>query len=131
MKKLKQKSNKDKHFKYVKFLAKGCSITDTNRQFLLVKMEHANGSLEDWNQFVANPSKISTRLMFGIIASFAAPLMQFTEDRTCLFQLYGTSSKGKTTVLKIANKWKDSHQQPDKNLKTLIREQDKKWYNFK
>lgn len=206
-------SKKDKHFKYVEFISKGCSTTDANKQFLLANMEHASGnivkvvlsnevmlddtqrlivqalnnkgakdypkkdkkeiisklledyyaeatsklkviqsigwtqdytifatpsqiitqdkalkrntffesskalmsefaskgSLEDWNQCVANPSKLSTRLMFGIMASFAAPLMQFTGDRTCLFQLYGTSSKGKTTVLKIANSvWNSS-----------------------
>lgn len=60
------------------------------------------GTLEDWQRKVSVPALHSTRLMFGLCAAFAAPLLPIVGVPSTLFHFYGKKGKGKTSILKAA-----------------------------
>ena len=57
------------------------------------------GSLEDWKNTVGTYCRNNSRLMFAVSVSFAAPLLEFTDDESGGFNFQGQSSTGKTTAL--------------------------------
>lgn len=60
------------------------------------------GSLEDWQQHVAEPCATSTRLSFAICVALAAPLLKFVEVENGFFHFTSGSSIGKTTLMIVA-----------------------------
>lgn len=61
------------------------------------------GTLQDWQQLVAVPTKDNSRLIFALCCAFAAPLLKLLGTENGGFHLKGSSSLGKTTALRIAN----------------------------
>jgi putative DNA primase/helicase len=60
------------------------------------------GTLEDWKSQVAAKCAANSRLILGLGAAFAAPLLPLVGMESGGFHLVGTTSEGKTTVLKVA-----------------------------
>jgi putative DNA primase/helicase len=58
--------------------------------------------LEDWKSQVAAKCAANSRLILGLGAAFAAPLLPLVGMESGGFHLVGTTSEGKTTVLKVA-----------------------------
>jgi putative DNA primase/helicase len=68
-------------------------------------MQH-QGTLAQWQTFVAAPCKGSPILVFSACVAFAGPLLRFAGLDCGAFHLYGASSKGKTTALQVpASAW--------------------------
>lgn len=61
-----------------------------------------NGSLKQWQAFVAQPCKGNPLLIFSVCAAFAGSLLKFASLDSGGFHFYGLSSKGKTTALQVA-----------------------------
>jgi uncharacterized protein (DUF927 family) len=61
-----------------------------------------NGSLEDWKSQVAARCGGNSRLILGLGAAFAAPLLKLAGVESGGFHLLGGTSAGKTTILKVA-----------------------------
>jgi uncharacterized protein (DUF927 family) len=62
----------------------------------------AAGTLEDWQAGVAAPAAGNSRLVFSICAALAAPLAPLLGGEAGGFHIYGPSSTGKTTALRLA-----------------------------
>jgi putative DNA primase/helicase len=60
------------------------------------------GTLEDWTEGVGRLVSGHGRLMLAVSTAFAGPLLNVIEGEGGGINLYGQSSKGKTTVLKAA-----------------------------
>jgi putative DNA primase/helicase len=60
------------------------------------------GSLEGWRELVAKPSRTSCRLRLAIAAAFAAPLLRPLQLDSFGVNLFGDTSDGKTTALRVA-----------------------------
>ncbi len=60
------------------------------------------GTLEDWKFQVAAKCASNSRLIMGLGVAFAAPLLPLVGMESGGFHLVGTTSEGKTTVLKVA-----------------------------
>lgn len=56
------------------------------------------GSLEKWQNEVARPALLSSRIIFSIACAFSAPCLQLLGLEGGAFNLHGRSSKGKTTA---------------------------------
>jgi uncharacterized protein (DUF927 family) len=68
-------------------------------------MDHAfriRGTLEEWQQQVAQYAVGNTRLGLSLSAAFAAPLLHLTGAESGGFHLRGASSTGKSTALVVA-----------------------------
>lgn len=61
-----------------------------------------HGSLENWSKYVAAPCRDNPVLIFGLCTSFASSLLAFAGLEGGGFHFFGTSSKGKTTLLQVA-----------------------------
>jgi putative DNA primase/helicase len=61
------------------------------------------GSLEGWQQQVADHALYSNRMVFAICLAFAAPLMQFAAVEPGGVHLFGKSTKGKSVCLIVAS----------------------------
>ena len=73
------------------------------------------GTLENWMDLV-RPLRELPMSRFILAAGFASPLLELLRERVFLVHLYGTSSGGKTAVIKAAlSIWGD----PDKTLSTF------------
>lgn len=65
-------------------------------------LDHAfrtNGTLEEWNEYIAQYAVGNSRLIFAISMAFAATLLELTEAESGGVHLRGGSSIGKTTIL--------------------------------
>lgn len=62
----------------------------------------SKGTLEGWQTEVAKWAGNSSRIALAICTAFAAPCLALTETEGGCFNLYGTSSKGKSLCLKAA-----------------------------
>lgn len=60
------------------------------------------GTLEDWQRKVSVPALHSTRLMFGLCAAMAAPLLPIVGIPSTIFHFFGKRGKGKTSILRAA-----------------------------
>ncbi|WP_191059150.1 DUF927 domain-containing protein [Geminicoccus harenae] len=60
------------------------------------------GSLDGWKQEIAQLARGNDRLVFGISAALAGPLLHLAGEDSGGFNLKGGSSTGKTTVLRCA-----------------------------
>ncbi len=60
------------------------------------------GTLEDWQKHVAAKCAGNSRLIFALGIAFAAVLLEVVGMESGGFHLFGTTSKGKTTTLKVA-----------------------------
>lgn len=60
------------------------------------------GTADQWQQRVAAPCVGNSRLVFGVSAAFAGPLLRPAGVESGGFHVRGDSSSGKTTVLKVA-----------------------------
>jgi putative DNA primase/helicase len=60
------------------------------------------GTFEDWLSAIGTHARGNSRLLFGISAAFAAPLLQLTSEESGVFHIKCSSSKGKTTLLMVA-----------------------------
>jgi hypothetical protein len=60
------------------------------------------GSLGDWQQYVAKPARKSSTLCVSISAAFAAPLLRKLNMDSFAINWFGTTSEGKTLALKVA-----------------------------
>lgn len=63
----------------------------------------SRGTLTEWRDNVAALCVGNSRLMFGLSAAFAAPLLYLTKDESGGFHIAGNSSDGKTSVLVAAS----------------------------
>lgn len=67
---------------------------------------HIQGTLEQWQEYVAKPCTGNPLLVFMLCTSFAGCLLKYTGLDSGGFHLFGQSSKGKTTALQItASVW--------------------------
>ena len=60
------------------------------------------GTADEWRAHVASLAAGNSRLVLGVCVAFAAPLVGIVDEDSGGFHLRGTSSTGKTTVLKVA-----------------------------
>jgi hypothetical protein len=60
------------------------------------------GSLRDWQKYVAKPARKSSTLCVSISAAFAAPLLRKLNMDSFALNWFGTTSEGKTLALKSA-----------------------------
>ena len=60
------------------------------------------GSLRDWQEYVAKPARKSSALCVSISAAFAAPLLRKLNMDLFAINWFGTTSEGKTLALKVA-----------------------------
>lgn len=60
------------------------------------------GTLEEWKQYVAAPSRGNSRLILALSAAFAAPLLYWMNSESGGLHFCGPSSCGKTTALRAA-----------------------------
>lgn len=72
-------------------------VTPTSADCAAVLTE--NGTLEEWQSYVATPALHSKRLMFGLSVALAAPLLQILDLPCVTFHLNGTSGDGKSSIL--------------------------------
>lgn len=63
---------------------------------------YANGTLDEWRSAVAAPCIGHSRLVFALSAAFAAPLLEVIGEESFGLNIFGSSSKGKTTLLYVA-----------------------------
>ena len=64
--------------------------------------DRAIGTLDGWKRRIAGPALRSSRLVLGISAALAAPILEFTGQASFGVNIYGQSKGGKTTVLRVA-----------------------------
>ena len=67
------------------------------------------GTLEDWREKVASLCEGNHRLVMGVSASFAAPLLHDLDQQGFGINYRGPSSIGKTTVLRVAKSVTGDH----------------------
>ncbi|OQX04846.1 MAG: hypothetical protein BWK73_35125 [Thiothrix lacustris] len=67
------------------------------------------GTLENWRDKVSKPCAGNHRIVFGISASFAAPLLHQLDQQGFGVNFKGASSIGKTTVLRAAKSVMGDH----------------------
>jgi hypothetical protein len=60
------------------------------------------GSLRDWQQYVAKPARKSSPMCVSISAAFAAPLLRKLDMDSFAINWFGSTSEGKTLTLKVA-----------------------------
>ncbi|WP_082501344.1 DUF927 domain-containing protein [Methylobacterium sp. Leaf88] len=61
-----------------------------------------SGTLEGWQSGVARPAQDHARLAFVVSASLAGPLLTLADVEGGGFNLFGASSRGKSTALQVA-----------------------------
>lgn len=61
-----------------------------------------SGTLSEWQNNIAKYAVDNTRILFAISLAFAAPLLHIMREESGGVHLFGASSTGKTTLLKIA-----------------------------
>lgn len=65
-------------------------------------MFNSKGTLADWQEHIGRFCVGNSRLIFGVSMGLAGPLLKFGKEGGVGFHFYGKSSKGKTTLAKIA-----------------------------
>ncbi len=84
------------------------------------------GSLEDWQNHVAEPAMGNPLPMFAIMCALAGPLVKLARGESAGFHFYGTTSGGKTTLLQMAaSVWGDGADPQEGAEHTSIR----KWHS--
>ena len=63
---------------------------------------HAAGSLEDWQTHIAAAVAGSDVLLFALCAGLAPPWLKLADSDSFIVHLWGTTSRGKTTLAQIA-----------------------------
>jgi putative DNA primase/helicase len=61
------------------------------------------GTLAEWQEHIGKPAIGNARLQFGICTAFAGPLLHLTDEESGGFHITGTSSIGKTSILRAAS----------------------------
>lgn len=61
-----------------------------------------SGILEEWREKVARYCVGNSRLVFGVSAAFAGPLLHLVDEQSGGFHFTGASSEGKTIILRVA-----------------------------
>lgn len=61
------------------------------------------GTFEDWKSEVAAKCKDNPYLIFALSLAFAPPLLFLAQSETGGFHFFGSSSRGKTTLLQVAS----------------------------
>lgn len=69
---------------------------------LLSPIFEEKGTLEEWKEAVSLPCIDNSRLIFSVSCAFAAPLTKLLHFEGGGFHFYGPSSRGKTTLLRVA-----------------------------
>ena len=64
---------------------------------------HTQGTLDEWKTLVAEPCKGNSRLIFSLSAAFAPPLLKPIGQESGGFHFVGSSSIGKTLMLRLAS----------------------------
>jgi putative DNA primase/helicase len=62
----------------------------------------SDGSFVEWQEKVAGPASHHLLSRFALFCAFAAPLLKFSGLNSFGFQLFGNTSRGKTTAAQIA-----------------------------
>jgi uncharacterized protein (DUF927 family) len=93
----------------VVFVLPNETFGDSNGERVLWQTEARNetffncrGSLDGWRREIASKCVGNSRLVFGVSAAFAPPLLNITNDESGGFHFKGASRAGKTTVLLTA-----------------------------
>ena len=60
------------------------------------------GTLEEWQEHIGKPSRGNSRIIFAESLAFSAPLQRLLHMQNTTYNLYGTGTKGKTTVARCA-----------------------------
>ena len=60
------------------------------------------GSHKDWQHRVATPAQFSSRMVLGICAALAAPLLDFVDLNSFGIHMFGPGKVGKSTLLVVA-----------------------------
>jgi putative DNA primase/helicase len=63
---------------------------------------HTAGTLRQWSEGVAIPAALSTRMVFGICAALAAPLLGPAKVSPFAINVFGPAKSGKSTMLLVA-----------------------------
>lgn len=83
-------------------------IGDTDMEYafqtdsLLTPIYEEKGSLEEWKEAISLPCIDNSRLVFSVSCAFAAPLIELLNFEGGGVHFYGPSSRGKTTLLRVA-----------------------------
>ncbi|MGI9450211.1 MAG: DUF927 domain-containing protein, partial [Geminicoccaceae bacterium] len=90
------------------FVLPDATFCTTIGEKILLQTRHAApryalaGSLDEWHRDVARPAIGNSRLVFGLSAAFAGPLLHPMGEESGGFHVKGGSSIGKTTILRVA-----------------------------
>lgn len=68
----------------------------------IVSQFKQRGTLADWREHIAIHCRGNSRMLFSVSAAFAAPLMHLAKINSGGFHIYGDSSSGKSTAVKVA-----------------------------
>jgi len=63
---------------------------------------HAQGSLREWQEGVADLCRGNPVLMFAVMVGLAGPLLKLCQEQSGGFHLYGVTTAGKTTAAQVA-----------------------------
>ncbi|MCK7577547.1 MAG: DUF927 domain-containing protein [Chromatiales bacterium] len=63
---------------------------------------HVKGTLKEWQQYIAEPTRGQVLHTFALLASLAAMLQPYAQVENAGFHFYGHSSRGKTIALQVA-----------------------------
>ncbi len=82
-------------------------IIGTQNAKLYFNSDDANGyicqgTLDEWKSQIGQYCTGNSRLIFGVSCAFAAPLLRLCDIEGGGFHIYGRTSTGKTTLLKVA-----------------------------
>jgi len=80
----------------------GCNDVILQSQEILEHPYRTSGTLAEWQDHIAKPAAGNSRLSFAICAAFAAPMLPLLHVEGGGFHFTGTSSLGKTTLLRAA-----------------------------
>jgi putative DNA primase/helicase len=83
-------------------IGEGCETVMFQAAGGVVSQLKQRGTLDDWKREVAALCRGNARMLFCVSAAFAAPLLHLARAQSGGFHIWGDSSSGKSTAVKVA-----------------------------